>query len=158
MRRRTAVYSGSRAAQPRQAAKPVPAARVAKAAAGPPRFAWRKALVPSLLGNQGFGILPADIPLDPFRLLSIAFFAIVPFVVTRIVEGPGSARRLFRQVRHVRVGPQWYVIALFGPPAVLFVAAVITFLFAVLRQPGRSVKSNVRFCHPPLIALLFEAR
>src|SRR5947207_3337187 len=81
--------------------------------------------VPSLLGNQGFGILPADIPLDPFRLLSIAFFAIVPFVVTRIVDGPGSARRLFRQVRHVRVGPQWYLVALFGPPAALFVAAII---------------------------------
>ena len=81
--------------------------------------------VPSLLGNQGFGILPADIPLDPFRLLGIAFFAIVPFVVTRIVDGPGSARRLFRQVRHVRVGPQWYLVALFGPPAALFVGAVI---------------------------------
>ena len=80
--------------------------------------------VPSLLGNQGFGILPADIPLDPFRLLSIAFFALVPFVVTRIVEGPGSARRLFGQVRHVRVGPQWYLIALFGPPAALFVVAI----------------------------------
>jgi membrane protease YdiL (CAAX protease family) len=81
--------------------------------------------VPSLLGNQGFGILPADIPLDPFRLLSIAFFALVPFVVTRIVEGPGSARRLFGQVRHVRVGPQWYLIALFGPPAALLVAAIL---------------------------------
>src|SRR3954471_22435179 len=61
--------------------------------------------VPSLLGRQGFGIVAADIPLDPFRLLSILFFALVPFIVTRIVEGPGSARRLFRQVRHVRVGP-----------------------------------------------------
>src|SRR3954449_1644815 len=59
--------------------------------------------VPSLLGRQGFGIVSADIPLDPFRLLSILFFALVPFIVTRIVEGPGSARRLFRQVRHVRV-------------------------------------------------------
>jgi uncharacterized protein len=81
--------------------------------------------VPSLLGNQGFGIIPADIPLDPFRLLSIVFFALVPFAVTRIVDGPGSARRLFRQVRHVRVGPQWYLIALFGPPAALLVAAVL---------------------------------
>jgi membrane protease YdiL (CAAX protease family) len=81
--------------------------------------------VPSLLGAQGFGILPADIPLDPFRLLSIAFFALVPFVVTRIVDGPGSARRLFRQVRHVRVGPQWYLIALFGPPAALLVASIL---------------------------------
>src|SRR5438046_6482105 len=44
MRRRTAVYSGSRAAQPRQAAKPAQAPKVA-----PPRFVWRKALVPALV-------------------------------------------------------------------------------------------------------------
>ena len=81
--------------------------------------------VPSLLGNQGFGILKADIPLDPFRLLSIVFFALIPFIVTRIVGGPGSAGRLFRQVRHVRVSPQWYLIAFFGPPAALFVVAVV---------------------------------
>ncbi len=81
--------------------------------------------VPSLLGNQGFGILKTDIPLDPFRLLSIVFFALIPFIVTRIVGGPGSAGRLFRQVRHVRVGPQWYLIAFFGPPAALFVVAVL---------------------------------
>jgi membrane protease YdiL (CAAX protease family) len=81
--------------------------------------------VPPLLGTEGFGILSVDIPLGPFRLLGIAFFAIVPFVVTRIVDGPGSARRLARQVRHVRVGPQWYVIALFGPPAALFLASII---------------------------------
>jgi membrane protease YdiL (CAAX protease family) len=66
-----------------------------------------------------------DIPLDPFRLLSIVFFALVPFVVTRIVDGPGSARRLFGQVRHVRVGPLWYLIAFFGPPAALFVVAIL---------------------------------
>ncbi len=81
--------------------------------------------IPSLLGNQGFGIIKADIPLDPFRFLSIVFFALVPFIVTRIVGGPGSAGRLFRQVRHVRVGPQWYVVAFFGPPAALFVVAVL---------------------------------
>jgi CAAX protease family protein len=81
--------------------------------------------VPSLLGRQGFGILPADIPVDPFRLLSIVFFALVPFVVARIVDGPGGAGALFRQVRHVRVGVQWYLIAVFGPPAALLVAAVL---------------------------------
>jgi membrane protease YdiL (CAAX protease family) len=81
--------------------------------------------VPSLLGNQGFGILPADIPLDPFRLLSIVFFALVPFAVTRIVDGPGSARRLFGQVRHVRVSPKWYLVALFGPPAALFAVSIL---------------------------------
>src|SRR4029078_1173594 len=73
------------------------------------------AFIPSLLGHQGFGILKTDIPLDPFRLLSIVFFALVPFVVTRIVGGPGSAGRLAREVRHVRVGPQWYLVAFFGP-------------------------------------------
>ena len=81
--------------------------------------------VPSLLGNQGFGIVPSDIPLDPFRLVSIVFFALIPFVVTRIVDGPGSAQRLFSQVRHVRVAPHWYVVAFFGPPAALFGLAVL---------------------------------
>jgi len=80
--------------------------------------------VPALLGQSGFGILPVNIPLDPFRLLSIVLFAAVPFVVTKIVGEPGSARRLAAHVRHVRVGPQWYLIALFGPPAVLFIASI----------------------------------
>jgi membrane protease YdiL (CAAX protease family) len=80
--------------------------------------------LPSLLGTEGFSILSADIPLDPFRLLSIAFFAIIPFVVTRIV-GPGPGRSLSKQVRHVRVGPQWYLAAFFGPPLALLVAAIL---------------------------------
>jgi membrane protease YdiL (CAAX protease family) len=83
------------------------------------------AFIPSLLGNQGLGIVKTDIPLDPFRLLSIVFFALVPFVVTRIVGGPGSVGRLAGQVRHVRVGIQWYLVAFFGPPAALFVVAVL---------------------------------
>src|SRR6478735_10131068 len=83
------------------------------------------AFVPSLLGNQGFGIIKTDIPLDPFRLLSIVFFALVPFVVTKIVGGPGSVRNLFSQVRHVRVGPKWYLVAFFGPAAALFVVALL---------------------------------
>ena len=83
------------------------------------------AFIPSLLGNQGFGIIKTDIPLDPFRLLSIVFFALVPFVVTKIVGGPGSVRNLFSQVRHVRVGPKWYLVAFFGPAAALFVVALL---------------------------------
>jgi len=80
--------------------------------------------VPSLLGQSGFGILPVNIPLDPFRLLSIVFFALVPFVITKIVGEPGSVRRLAAHVVHVRVGLHWYLIAIFAAPAVLFVAAV----------------------------------
>src|SRR5438876_7319493 len=44
MRRRTAVYSGSKAAQPRQAPKLVEAPKAARR-----RVAWRKAMVPALL-------------------------------------------------------------------------------------------------------------
>jgi len=97
--------------------------------------------VPSLLGTEGLGIVPADIPLGPFRLLGIAFFAIVPFVVTRVVEGPGSARRLARQVWHVRVGPKWYVIALFGPPVALFLAATVVKGTAPIEAVARNFTS-----------------
>jgi membrane protease YdiL (CAAX protease family) len=80
--------------------------------------------LPSLLGTEGFSILPADIPVDPFRLLSIVFFALIPFVITRIV-GAGPGRSLAGQVRHVRVGPQWYLVALFGPPFALLIGAIV---------------------------------
>jgi S1-C subfamily serine protease len=45
MRRRTAVYSGSKAAPPRPVPKPAVAAKPARR----PGFAWRRALVPSLV-------------------------------------------------------------------------------------------------------------
>ena len=47
MRRRTAVYSGTKPVPPRAAPKP---AAAPKAAPARPRLAWRRALVPSLLG------------------------------------------------------------------------------------------------------------
>jgi membrane protease YdiL (CAAX protease family) len=83
------------------------------------------AFLPALLGTQGFGIIPADIPVDPLRLLSIVLFAVIPFVVTRIVEGPAGVRRLVGELRHVRVSAVWYLIALFAAPAALFVAAIV---------------------------------
>src|SRR5215213_1893383 len=97
--------------------------------------------VPSLLGTAGFGVVPAHIPLGPFRLLGIAFFAVIPFVVTRIVGGPGSVGDLVRQLRHVRAGPQWYVVALFGPPAALLVAATIVNGTAPVEAVIRNVTS-----------------
>jgi len=66
MRRRTVVYSGSRAAQPRQAPKPV---QVAKAAPRP-RFGWRKALVPSLVAV--IALLVGALWISPPRGLSQA--------------------------------------------------------------------------------------
>ena len=81
--------------------------------------------IPSLLGNQGFGILKTDIPLDPFRLLEHRVLRARAVRRHQDRRGPGSAGRLLQQVRHVRVGPQWYLVAFFGPPAALFVVAVL---------------------------------
>src|SRR5215213_6204374 len=86
--------------------------------------------VPALLGTRGLGILPVEIPLDPFRLLSIALFAIIPIVVTRIVGGTSAVRSLVGQLRHVRVSIGWYLVALFAAPL-----AVLPFAL-VLRGPG----------------------
>src|SRR2546429_4017058 len=96
MRRRTAVYSGSRAAQPRQAAKPVPAARVAKAAAGPPRFAWRKALVPSLLGIIGL-LLGALLFSQPRGVSQAQVEALVHRAIDEIPPKP-SATEAFEKI------------------------------------------------------------
>jgi len=96
MRRRTAVYSGSRAAQPRQAAKPVPAARVAKAAAGPPRFAWRKALVPSLLGIIGL-LLGALLFSQPHGVSQAQVEALVHRAIDEIPPRP-SATEAFEKI------------------------------------------------------------
>src|SRR2546423_7978870 len=46
MRRRTAVYSGTKSVPPRAAPQP---AAAPKAASARPRFAWRRTLVPSLI-------------------------------------------------------------------------------------------------------------
>jgi uncharacterized protein len=86
--------------------------------------------VPALLGTRGLGILPVEIPLDPFRLLSIVLFAIIPIIVTRIVGGPSAVRSLVGQLRHVRVGIAWYLVALFGAPVVVLPFALL------LRGPG----------------------
>ena len=64
--------------------------------------------VPSLLGHRGLFDPAGRHPTGPIQAAPIVFFAIIPFVVTRIV-GPGPGRSLSGQVRHVRVGPQWYL-------------------------------------------------
>jgi uncharacterized protein len=99
------------------------------------------AFLPALLGTEGFGILPADIPLGPLRLVGVVLFAIIPFVVTRIVDGPAGVRRLAGEVRHVRVNPVWYLIALFGPPGALLVAAVAIKGSAPIEAVARNVTS-----------------
>ncbi len=81
--------------------------------------------VPALLGKEGFGVIPADIPpqlgILPATILGLTGLA---FLVTRITDGKAGTRELLRRFYTFRAGPQWYVMALFLAPALLLSVSV----------------------------------
>ncbi len=85
-------------------------------------------LLPTILFESGFGLIPIDIP-PPAVMLSfipaaMAGPTLAAFVVTGMVEGKEGTRKLLRQrILRWRVGVRWYLIAIFGVPLVYFVAA-----------------------------------
>jgi membrane protease YdiL (CAAX protease family) len=85
-------------------------------------------LLPTVLFESGFGLIPIDIP-EPAVMLSfipaaMAGPALGAFVVTRMVEGKQGTRQLLRRrILRWRVAVQWYLIAIFGVPIVYFLAA-----------------------------------
>ena len=85
-------------------------------------------LLPTVLFESGFGLIPINIPAPAVMLFFIpaamAGPTLAAFVVTRIVEGKEVTRKLLRRrILRWRVGVQWYLIAIFGIPIVYFVAA-----------------------------------
>jgi len=84
-------------------------------------------LLPTVLFESGFGLIPIDIPAPAVMLSFIPAAMVGPalgaFVVTRMVEGKQGTRQLLRRILRWRVGVQWYLIAIFGVPIVYFVAA-----------------------------------
>jgi membrane protease YdiL (CAAX protease family) len=85
-------------------------------------------LLPTVLFESGFGLIPIDIPAPAVMLsfipAAMAGPALGAFVVTRMVEGKQGTRQLLRRrILRWRVGIQWYLIAVFGVPIVYFVAA-----------------------------------
>jgi hypothetical protein len=73
--------------------------------------------VPSLLSQNGIGVLPVEIPVAPFLLLSVIFGLTLPtYIVTRATGGSEDLHELRRRYTHWRVGIQWYVLALFALP------------------------------------------
>ena len=84
-------------------------------------------LLPTVLFESGFGLIPIDIPAPAVMLsfipAAMAGPALGAFVVTRTVEGKQGTRQLLRRILRWRVGVQWYLIALFGVPPVYFLAA-----------------------------------
>ena len=93
--------------------------------------------LPALLGTIGLGIVPADIPWQPGVLLSTYFgLTGVAFLVTAITDGKRGVRELLRRFYTLRIGPQWYLLALCLAPALLLVVALATHGTAALKPWG----------------------
>ncbi len=89
-------------------------------------------LLPTVLFESGFGLIPINIPAPAVMLFFIpaamAGPTLAAFVVTGMVEGKEGTRELLRRrILRWRVGIQWYLIAIFGIPLVYFVAASFVF-------------------------------
>jgi membrane protease YdiL (CAAX protease family) len=81
--------------------------------------------LPALLGTEGLGVVNEDIPfvlgILPSTILGLGGLA---FLVTAIADGKSGVRDLFRRFYALRVGPQWYLIAVGMVSALLFVVSL----------------------------------
>lgn len=81
--------------------------------------------MPDLLGKSGFGVITVDIPAQVGVLLVTIFgLTSVAFLVTRIADGKAGSRALRRQYYRFRATPQWYLLAIAGPPLLLLLAGL----------------------------------
>ncbi len=95
-------------------------------------FGW-SSLIPILLSENGFGILPIELPLTVVQALATVLGLALPaFLVTAATGGKAGVRDLLRRCFRWRVGVYWYLIALFGLLVAVLLAA-IPFLGAVPR-------------------------
>ena len=96
--------------------------------------------VPPLLGASGFGLFAYDLPPQPSILvLTLVGLAGGAFLVTRIADGKEGVRELRSRYFTWRTGPQWYLLALFGAPLLLLVAAAVVQGTSVLGAFGANL-------------------
>ncbi len=77
-------------------------------------FSWT-IMLPLLLSEGGFGVVPIKLPWQPFgSLMSIFGLALPAFLVTAAMEGKDGVRDLRRRILRWRVGVHWYLMALLG--------------------------------------------
>ena len=92
---------------------------------------------PALLGKEGLGIVPADIPfvlgILPSTILGLAGVA---FMITAISDGKTGVRSLLRRFYTVRVAPYWYLIAIGLVPVLLLVVSLTMHGFVALTPFG----------------------
>ena len=82
--------------------------------------------LPMVLGTNGLGIFPYEVPEALFAILFILGAIAGPtsgaFLVTNALDGKEGRRKLFRRYFQWRVGLPWYVLAILGIPIVYFIA------------------------------------
>jgi len=78
-------------------------------------FAWTT-MLPLLLSESGpFGVVPIELPYQPFAsLMSVFGLALPAFLVTAATSGKEGVRDLLRRMLRWRVGVHWYLIASLG--------------------------------------------
>lgn len=80
--------------------------------------------LPSVLAQNGLGLLPVRLP-----SAAIAGGALGPiaagFLLTALISGKAGLRQLLRRFILWRVGVQWYVVALFGFPLLLWLGVLV---------------------------------
>lgn len=87
-------------------------------------FAWG-GMLPLLLSESGFGVVPIELPARPFTIiLSIFGLALPAFLVTAATGGKASVLDLLSRVLRWRAGVRWYLVALFGLLAVTLLGAI----------------------------------
>lgn len=87
-------------------------------------FGW-SSLIPILLSENGFGVLPIELPLTVVQtLVTVLGLALPAFLVTAATGGKEGVRDLLRRMLRWRVGVHWYLIALFGLPVAMLLAAI----------------------------------
>jgi uncharacterized protein len=83
------------------------------------------ALLPLLLSERGFGILPIDPPVAAFQFLASVLGLTLPaFLVTAATDGKPGVRDLLHRSLRWRVGIRWYLIALLGTFFAVLLAAI----------------------------------
>jgi len=111
--------------------------------------------MPMVLGRQGLGIFPYEVPEALFVILFILGAVTGPtfgaFLVTNVLEGKEGRRKLFRRYGQWRVGLLWYALAIFSFPLIYLIAGSV----ALGNVPLAGIRANwATFFSPFLIQVL----
>lgn len=90
--------------------------------------------IPAVLGSRG--LAPFDAPYFQALLILPAIApALAAAVVTRATYGATAVNDLFKALLRWRVGPAWYLVAMFGPAALLLAGRIVTNVLGLADGP-----------------------